>query len=186
MKKVKVYQYDVFSKKPNKGNPAGVVLNRGELTDEEMQEIAFKVGFNETAFPVKSEVADFGIRFTPIHEMNLCGHGTIAMVSALKTKGLLDNKTNFTIETKAGILPIKILSTHDEVQIPMGQATPQFQHFTGSKEKLAASIGLKLENLDEHFQQKEGKMFYGTEMARMGERTAINCTGRINLFKRCI
>ena len=152
MKKVKVYQYDVFSKKPNKGNPAGVVLNRGELTDEEMQEIAFKVGFNETAFPVKSEVADFGIRFTPKHEMNLCGHGTIAMVSELKTKGLLDNKTNFTIETKAGILPIKILSTHDdEVQITMGQATPQFQQFTGSKEKLAASIGLKLENLDEHF-----------------------------------
>ena len=83
--------------------------------------------------------------------MSLCGHGTIAMVSELKTKGLLDNKTNFTIETKAGILPIKILSTHDEVQIPMGQATPQFQHFTGSKEELAASIGLKLENLDERF-----------------------------------
>jgi hypothetical protein len=68
---VKVYQYDVFSKKPNKRNPAGVVLNRGELTDEEMQEIVFKVGFNETAFPVNSEVDDFEFRFfTPNHEMN--------------------------------------------------------------------------------------------------------------------
>lgn len=63
MKSVKVYHYDAFSKVPNKGNPAGVVLNGDELTDEQMQEVAFKVGFNETAFPVKSETADLGIRF---------------------------------------------------------------------------------------------------------------------------
>lgn len=53
MKLVKVYHYDAFSIKPNKGNPAGVVLNGDDLTDEEMQEVARKVGFNETAFSVK-------------------------------------------------------------------------------------------------------------------------------------
>lgn len=63
MKSVKVYHYDAFSKVPDKGNPAGVVLNGDELTDKQMQEIAFKVGFNETAFPVKSGEADLGIRF---------------------------------------------------------------------------------------------------------------------------
>lgn len=40
MKTVKVYHYEAFSKVPNKGNPAGVVLNGDELTEEEMQEIA--------------------------------------------------------------------------------------------------------------------------------------------------
>jgi len=72
VKSVKVYHYDAFSKEPNKGNPAGVVLDGDELTDVQMQEIALKVGFNETSFPVKSEVADLRIRyFTPGHEMNL-------------------------------------------------------------------------------------------------------------------
>ncbi|KSU81168.1 phenazine biosynthesis protein PhzF family [Fictibacillus enclensis] len=39
MKTVKVYHYEAFSKVPHKGNPAGVVLNGDELTEEEMQEI---------------------------------------------------------------------------------------------------------------------------------------------------
>ncbi|MGG1219126.1 PhzF family phenazine biosynthesis protein [Priestia endophytica] len=145
MKSIKVHHYDAFSMEPNKGNPAGVVLNGDNLTDKEMQEIAFKVGFNETAFPVKSEVADLRIRFfTPGHEMNLCGHATMATVYALKTKGLLGDKTELTIETRAGILPIKIQSSSEsEIFIIMKQSSPQFEEFKGSKEDLAKSIGLK-------------------------------------------
>ena len=144
MKSVKVYHYDAFSKEPDQGNPAGVVLNGDELTDAEMQEIAFKVGFNETAFPVKSDVADLRIRFfTPGHEMNLCGHATMATVYALKSKGLLGDKTKLTIETNAGILPIKInTSVNSELFITMKQASPQFKEFAGSKEDLANSIGI--------------------------------------------
>ncbi|WP_152658015.1 PhzF family phenazine biosynthesis isomerase [Oceanobacillus sp. CFH 90083] len=145
MKSVKVYHYDAFSKEPDKGNPAGVVLNGDELTDNQMQEIAFKVGFNETAFPVKSEEADLGIRFfTPGHEMNLCGHATMATVYALKTKGLLGEKTDLTIETRAGILPVRLDSTAGkDIMITMNQAAPQFEAFHGSKKDLAYSIGLE-------------------------------------------
>ncbi|MEH7545927.1 PhzF family phenazine biosynthesis protein [Neobacillus vireti] len=146
MKSVKVFQYDAFSKEPNKGNPAGVVLNGDDLTEEEMQEVALKVGFNETAFPVKSDIADLRIRFfTPGHEMNLCGHGTMAMVYALKTSGQLGDKTDMTIETKAGILPIKI---NEQSFITMKQAAPQFKEFNGSREDLASAIGLTEEEID--------------------------------------
>ena len=144
MKSVTVYQYDAFSKEPNKGNPAGVVLDGGELSESDMQEIAFKVGFNETAFPIKSDIADLRIRFfTPGHEMNLCGHATMATVYALKTKGLLEDKTKLTIETNAGILSIKVNeSMNGNILITMEQAPPQFKEFTGSKKALAKSIGL--------------------------------------------
>ncbi len=145
MKTVKVYHYDAFSKEPNKGNPAGVVLNGDDLTDKEMQEIAFKVGFNETAFVVKSEVADMRIRFfTPGHEMNLCGHGTMATIYALLSNGLLKQKETITIETRAGNLPINInVLSNNEIHITMKQAQPQFIEFKGSKEELANSIGLQ-------------------------------------------
>ena len=48
VKSVQVYHYDSFSTEANKGNPAGVVLDTENLTDWEMQEIASRVGFNET------------------------------------------------------------------------------------------------------------------------------------------
>lgn len=145
MKSVTVYQYDAFSREPHKGNPAGVVLNGDELTDLEMQEIAYKVGFNETGFPVKSDIADLRIRFfTPGHEMDLCGHATMATVYALKSRGLLGEKTEITIETNVGVLPIKInTSVNSEIGITMKQAAPQFKEFTGSKEALANALGLK-------------------------------------------
>ncbi|QGH33311.1 PhzF family phenazine biosynthesis isomerase [Gracilibacillus salitolerans] len=159
MKSIKVYHYDAFSKKPGKGNPAGVVLNGDELSAEEMQEIAFKVGFNETAFPVKSDIADLKIRFfTPGHEMNLCGHATMATVYALKSKGLLGDKTSLTIETKAGILPVILHSTEkDEFLITMKQAPPTFKAFNGSKQELAKAIGL-----DESDLHDELPVLYGS------------------------
>lgn len=146
-----VYHYDAFSTEPNKGNPAGVVLNGDDLTVEEMQEIARKVGFNETAFIVHSDIAEIRIRyFTPGHEMNLCGHGTMAAIYALKTRGLLEDKKHFTIETKAGLLPIKINSmTDNETCITMKQSSPQFKEFKGSSEELANAIGITKEDIDD-------------------------------------
>jgi PhzF family phenazine biosynthesis protein len=148
VKTVTVYHYDAFSQQPNKGNPAGVVFNGDELSEKEMQEIAFKAGFNETAFLVNSDVADLRIRyFTPGHEMNLCGHGTMAAIYALKTKGLLAEKETLTIETLAGILPIKL----SDNEITMKQTSPQFVEFNGSKEDLASSIGLNSTDIDDTF-----------------------------------
>lgn len=149
---VKVYHYDAFSNKPNKGNPAGVVLHADKLTDDEMQNIAYKVGFNETAFLMQSSVADWRIRyFTPGYEMDLCGHGTVAAIYALQTRGFIKEAGNFTIETKAGVLPIQVeLDSSSRPYITMKQANPQFQKFHSSREELAASIGLHENDLEEN------------------------------------
>ncbi|RCW76868.1 PhzF family phenazine biosynthesis protein [Saliterribacillus persicus] len=177
MKSVLVYHYDAFSKEPNKGNPAGVVLNGSDLTVAEMQKIAFKVGFNETAFPIESEVADLRIRFfTPGHEMDLCGHATIATVFALTTKGLLGDKHELTIETNAGILPIEInKSIGGEISITMKQASPQFKEFRGSKGDLANAIGLKESDL-----HPELPLLYGST----GTWTLLVPIKRLNSFQK--
>lgn len=151
MKLIKVYHYDAFSKKPNKGNPAGVVLNGDDLTETEMQDVAFKVGFNETAFPISSDRADLRIRyFSPKQEMELCGHATMATIYALKTNGWLENKTELTIETNAGVLPIRITKNEQkEIHITMKQALPQFKKFEGSRYDLAKAIGIEEVDFDD-------------------------------------
>ncbi|MGE6347734.1 PhzF family phenazine biosynthesis isomerase [Bacillus mycoides] len=150
MKNINVFHYDAFTNKPNMGNPAGVVLEADGLTEEDMQRIAEKVGFNETSYVLSSEVADIRMRyFTPGFEMDLCGHGTVGTIYALRERGLLEEKTNLTIETKAGILPIQIgANENGETFIKMRQAAPQFKDFAGSKEELAHSIGLEVTDLD--------------------------------------
>lgn len=93
MKTINVFHYDAFTNKPNMGNPAGIVLEADGLTEEDMQRIAEKVGFNETSFVLSSEVADIRMRyFTPGFEMDLCGHGTVGTIYALRERGLLEEK----------------------------------------------------------------------------------------------
>lgn len=144
-----LYKYDAFSDKPNKGNPAGIVNNADELTEEQMQEMALHIGLNETVFIRKSDKADLQLRyFTPGHEINLCGHGTIASLYFLKSRCLLDGKDIATIETKAGILPVSIFKKDSKIVIRMQQAKPVFKSFEGSIKKLASSIGLREEDID--------------------------------------
>lgn len=93
MKQIKVNQYDAFSRKPHKGNPAGVVFKADSLTDHEMQLIATKAKFSETAFILPSSSAELHIRyFTPGQEVDLCGHATIASLYALYTNNMLSKK----------------------------------------------------------------------------------------------
>ena len=75
---LKLYRLTSFPKEDHGGNPAGVVIDADFLRTEDMQAIARKVGFSETAFVLKSMDADFLIRFfTPLSEVGLCGHATI-------------------------------------------------------------------------------------------------------------
>ena len=151
MVRVSVKHIDAFSSIPEKGNPAGVVLNGEDYTDEQMLAVAAAVGFNETAFVLPSQVADFRIRyFTPGHEVNLCGHATMGTIYALRMEDLL-TKSTFTIETLAGVLPIQVREKNNQVLITMQQAQPQFQSFNGSRSDLAASIGLREDDLHSEY-----------------------------------
>ncbi|WP_127539479.1 PhzF family phenazine biosynthesis isomerase [Paenibacillus illinoisensis] len=149
MGEVKVYLYDAFSAVPGKGNPAGVVFHADDLSEMVMQQIAHKVGFNETVFVLNSRTADVRLRyFTPGHEINLCGHATMASLYGLKTRGLLGDQEPITIETNVGILPIRFEQDGDTINMEMKQDQPQFVPFRGDIGKLASSINLTSDDLD--------------------------------------
>jgi PhzF family phenazine biosynthesis protein len=146
---IQVYRYDAFSDVPDKGNPAGVVFDADDLSEAEMQQIAYAVGFNETVFVLKSEMADVWLRYyTPGHEINLCGHATMAALYGMKSRGLLEGKDSVTIETKVGVLPIQFERDGDTLVIEMKQDQPRFVPFKGDVEKLAGAINLTADDLD--------------------------------------
>ncbi|MGF9697965.1 PhzF family phenazine biosynthesis protein [Paenibacillus sp. MABNR03] len=149
MSEVTVYHYDAFSTIPGQGNPAGVVFHADDLSETVMQQIAHKVGFNETVFVLSSEAADVRLRyFTPGHEINLCGHATMASLYGLKTRGLLEGKESITIQTNVGILPIRFEQDGDTINMEMKQDQPRFVPFQGDIQKLASAINLTLDDLD--------------------------------------
>jgi len=128
---VKAYTVNSFAKTLEGGNPAGVVIEADTLSDETMKKIEAKNGFSETAFVMKSELANYKVRFfTPEEEVNLCGHSTIATFYVLLNKGLIKPGVFFQ-ETKAGILRVYVKKVSS---IMMEQNIPYFYEIVDKKE----------------------------------------------------
>ena len=80
---MEILRYTAFSTDPSGGNPAGVVLDAGDLDAAQMQQIAADVGFSETAFLTPTGPTTATVRyFAPIAEVAFCGHATIASAVA--------------------------------------------------------------------------------------------------------
>lgn len=82
---IQTYIVDSFTDKPFKGNPAGVCLLTQALKNEQMQSIAKELGLSETAFVNQKENQNkYTIRFfSPVMEIPLCGHATLAASKVL-------------------------------------------------------------------------------------------------------
>src|SRR6478735_88287 len=140
---VSVLHYDAFSTRPGLGNPAGVVLERID-DDATMQEVARQVGFNETVFVGKVEPGLVQLRyFTPGHEVDLCGHATMAAFAALHARQNLPTGP-YTLRCRAGDLAIQL--GHDSANnllIWMDQPAAKFIPFAGDLAAIAEAIGLE-------------------------------------------
>lgn len=79
------YQIDAFTDEAFKGNPACVIITQKPLNDLTMQNIAMEKNLSETVFLYPIDKS-FSIRwFTPVGEVNLCGHATLASAFTLFT-----------------------------------------------------------------------------------------------------
>jgi PhzF family phenazine biosynthesis protein len=93
---------DAFAERPFTGNPAAVCLLGAARSDSWMQQVAFELGYSETAFVLRGE-AGFGLRwFTPKAEVDLCGHATLASAHVLWNAGSAEGTISF--HTRSGEL----------------------------------------------------------------------------------
>lgn len=81
--KIPIYQVDAFTSGVFSGNPAAVCPLEKWLPDSTLQAIAAENNLSETAFVVPRD-GEFELRwFTPLVEVALCGHATLAAAFVL-------------------------------------------------------------------------------------------------------
>ncbi|MCO1603111.1 PhzF family phenazine biosynthesis protein [Desulfosporosinus nitroreducens] len=143
--KVKAYKINAFAKTVEGGNPAGVVINVNSLSENDMKKIAGILGLSETAFVMKSDIADYRVRFfTPTEEVDLCGHATIAAFSTLLSEDYI-KRGNYTQETKAGVLNVEVMA---DSSIMMNQTKPSFYEAV-EKQEIADSLNISVDDMNE-------------------------------------
>jgi len=149
--KIHVKKVNAFTESVKGGNPAGVVLDSPDLTDEQMKCISKELAVSETAFVFPSDVADFKVRFfSPKVEVNLCGHATIATFFTMALKGFFEGTCKVTQETKAGILPVNILFFDDQIDmVMMTQSRPIYKNIHLDISKLADSLNINPDDIDD-------------------------------------
>ena len=85
-----IYTVDSFTSRPFAGNPAGVCPLEKAAPEEWMRSVAAEMNLSETAFfyPAGDK---YNLRwFTPVSEVDLCGHATLASAHILWSESLSD------------------------------------------------------------------------------------------------
>ncbi|MFT6984565.1 MAG: PhzF family phenazine biosynthesis protein [Psychromonas sp.] len=119
---IEVTLVNAFTADGQGGNPAGVVFNADKLSDGQKLQIAQAVGYSETAFVCRDEVADYALSFfTTTGEIDFCGHATLATFSTMYQMGII-TAGSYVQRTKAGMLSVTIES---DGKVVMDQNAPR-------------------------------------------------------------
>jgi PhzF family phenazine biosynthesis protein len=99
-----IVQVDAFTDTPFAGNPAAVCLLPESRQDDWMQQVAREMNLSETAFLLR-RADGFDLRwFTPLLEVDLCGHATLASAHVLWQDGHLALDAPARFFTRSGLL----------------------------------------------------------------------------------
>ena len=136
--KLPIYQVDAFSETIFSGNPAAVCPLDSWPDDTALQNIALENNLSETAFLVSKE-NHYEIRwFTPVAEVELCGHATLASAHVLFNHlGYSEEKIIFQSKHR-GKLTVAKKKALLELDFPADQLEPALP-----PEGLIAAIGKK-------------------------------------------
>lgn len=117
---IKMYQVDSFTDKAFRGNPAAVCILKKPASSKWMQNVAKENNLSETAFVCKKDKL-FNLRwFTPLLEVPLCGHATLAAAHILFTEKYVKGK-EIKFITKSGVLEAVKRNNYTELNFPAGE-----------------------------------------------------------------
>jgi PhzF family phenazine biosynthesis protein len=143
---------DAFTDVRFSGNPAAVcVLPPGKDDAGWMQKVAREMNLSETAFLRRRGVRgggagakSFDLRwFTPVVEVDLCGHATLASAHVLWEEGHAKPKERLHFHTRSGLLSAQRRAEGGEVWIELDfPATPD-RPFNGSTVMLSKALATK-------------------------------------------
>ena len=126
-----IAQIDAFARAPFEGNPAAVMPLSAWLADDVLQAIAAENNLSETAFLVPDGAdeggggADFALRwFTPVSEVALCGHATLASGHFVLSSDTNRNAVTFRTR-QAGVLEVARVGDGYELALPAWAPSPQ-------------------------------------------------------------
>lgn len=135
---IKMYQVDAFTDKLFHGNPAAVCVMSDPLDAKRAQAIAMEMNLSETAFLYKDGDL-YNLRwFTPVVEVDLCGHATLASAHILWEENYLGYHEQAVFHTKSGILRAELNDGWIKLDFP---TKPVNQ--TSAPEGLLEALGIK-------------------------------------------
>ena len=121
--RLELFQVDSFTNKIFEGNPAGVIFSE-LLSNEVMQKIALENNLSETAF-VSEQGNDYRIKwFSPLMEIDLCGHATLAAAHIYFTEINRDADSITFISSKNGSLEVTRKNNYLYLNFPVDQYAP--------------------------------------------------------------
>lgn len=107
MERVRLFQIDAFAERLFEGNPAAVCLIPEKAPEAWMQALAGEMNLSETAF-VRPTEDGFELRwFTPLCEVDLCGHATVAAAHALWLTRSVPASSEIVFHTASGPLRVE-------------------------------------------------------------------------------
>lgn len=119
-----IFQVDAFTDTPFTGNPAAVCILPEPGDETWMQHVAAEMNLAETAFLYRL-TDGYSLRwFTPIVEVDLCGHATLASAHILWETGHLPPAEAARFHTRSGLLIASRREDEIELDFPATPAEP--------------------------------------------------------------
>lgn len=116
--RVPIVQVDAFTDIPFAGNPAAVCVLDAPREDSWMQRVAQEMNLAETAF-LHPQNGGYSLRwFTPVLEVDLCGHATLASAHVLWESGKLPKTEQARFYTRSGELTADRIDGMIELDFP--------------------------------------------------------------------
>jgi len=110
---------DAFTDVTFKGNSAAVIITKEWLGDELMQSIAIENNLSETAYVKQIDIHNYEIRwFSPITEIDFCGHATLASSFIIFSKNDDVKNINFYAQAVGNLCVTKMDNGYIQMDFP--------------------------------------------------------------------